>query len=222
MARMEGQAPEHGHSAAERADPSRLRISDADRHKVSEVLRLAAGDGRLDLDELDERLEATYAAKTYGELVPITSDLPLPAAGTTPTPAGHQVLPPAVSHSSSVSVMGDCTRRGVWEVPARHSAFSVMGGITLDLREARFAAREVVIDAYAVMAGIDIVVNPSTRVVVEGLGIMGEFSEARAKVAAELSPDSPLVRVRGLALMAGVSVKRKAMPQPLRKRLGMS
>lgn len=219
---MEGQAPEHGHSAAERADPSRLRISDADRHKVSEVLRLAAGDGRLDLDELDERLEATYAAKTYGELVPITSDLPLPAAGTTPTPAGHQVLPPAVSHSSSVSVMGDCTRRGVWEVPARHSAFSVMGGITLDLREARFAAREVVIDAYAVMAGIDIVVNPSTRVVVEGLGIMGEFSEARAKVAAELSPDSPLVRVRGLALMAGVSVKRKAMPQPLRKRLGMS
>ena len=63
-----------GHGA--RARPSRLRISDEDRHKVAEVLRQAAGEGRIDLDELDERLEATYAAKTYGELVPITADLP--------------------------------------------------------------------------------------------------------------------------------------------------
>ena len=53
-----------------------MRISDADRNKVAEVLREAAGDGRIDFDELDERLEATYAAKTYAELVPITHDLP--------------------------------------------------------------------------------------------------------------------------------------------------
>ena len=68
---MEGQPRDPGH------DPSRLRISDADRHQVAEVLRQAAGDGRIDLAELDERLEATYAAKTYGELVPITVDLPV-------------------------------------------------------------------------------------------------------------------------------------------------
>ena len=54
----------------------RLRISDEDRHQVAELLRQAAGEGRIDLDELDERLEATYPAKTYGELVPITVDLP--------------------------------------------------------------------------------------------------------------------------------------------------
>jgi hypothetical protein len=56
-------------------DPSRMRISDADRHRVAEVLREAAGEGRLDLDELDERLELTFAAKTYADLVPITADL---------------------------------------------------------------------------------------------------------------------------------------------------
>src|SRR6188472_3159080 len=55
------------------SDPSRLRVSDEDRHKVAEMLRQAAGEGRIDLDELDQRLEAAYAAKTYGELVPITS-----------------------------------------------------------------------------------------------------------------------------------------------------
>ena len=57
-------------------DPAQLRVSDDDRHKVAEILREAAGEGRLDLDELDERLEAAYAAKTYADLVPITLDLP--------------------------------------------------------------------------------------------------------------------------------------------------
>ena len=57
-------------------DPTQLRISDADRHQVAEILREAAGEGRLDIDELDQRLEATYAARTYADLVPITLDLP--------------------------------------------------------------------------------------------------------------------------------------------------
>jgi hypothetical protein len=213
---MEGQRRDAAHGALEHQDPARLRISDDDRHAVAEVLRHAAGEGRIDLDELDERLEAAYAAKTYGDLVPITADLPAVAA--TPRP----VLPPpsprppvptgGPTYSSSFAVMSDCSRRGVWEVPPRHHAFTLMGGITLDLREARFAARETTIEAYAIMAGIDIIVNPWTQVLVEGFGIMGDFSEARSRVTAELTADSPVVRVRGMALMAGVSVKRKGMP----------
>ena len=205
-------------------DPSRLRVSDEDRHTVAEVLRQAAGEGRIDLDELDERLEATYRAKTYGELVPITADLPLGGATPRPVPPAvpsrpsHPVPVTAPSYSSSLSVMGDCTRRGVWLVPDRHTAFSMMGSVTLDLREAHFTARETVIDAYAIMAGIDIVVNAWTQVVVDGVGIMGDFSESRPKVAAEIGPDSPVVRVRGMALMAGVTVQRKPMPGEERPR----
>ena len=60
-------------------DPSQLRISDQDRHQVAEVLREAAGEGRIDLDELDQRLDATYAARTYADLVPITDGPPGPA-----------------------------------------------------------------------------------------------------------------------------------------------
>jgi hypothetical protein len=224
MARMEGQHREPGHGLTpaggpQPGDPSRLRISDEDRHKVAEVLRRAAGEGRIDLDELDERLESTYAAKTYGDLVPITADLPVVGGPAIPSPRPGAALLPTVSHASSFSVMGDCSRRGVWEVPAKHTAFSMMGSVTLDLREARFAAREVVIDAYAIMAGIDVVVNASTQVVVEGIGVMGDFSESRSKVQPRIAPDSPVVRVRGLALMAGVNVKRKDMPGQPKKRL---
>ncbi len=204
-------------------DPSRLRVSDEDRHTVAEVLRQAAGEGRIDLEELDERLEATYRAKTYGELVPITADLPLgghtprpvpPSVPPVPTvPPGRAPLPVAgPSYSNSLAVMSDCTRRGVWQVSDRHTAFSMMGSVTIDLREARFTARETVIDAYAIMASIDVVVNAWTHVVVEGVGIMGDFSESRPKVPAELGPDSPVVRIRGMALMAAVTVQRKPMP----------
>lgn len=221
---MEGQARDDGLQPQNvHRDPSMLRISDEDRHKVAEVLREAAGEGRIDLDELDERLEAAYRAKTYGELVPITADLPAHGTGraAAPRPTSRPQLP-ATRHDSSFSIMGDCTRKGLWEVPAKHNAFALMGGITLDLREARFTARETVIEAYAIMAGIDIIVNPQTHIIIEGIGVMGAFGEARAKAPAEIGPDSPVVRVKGLALMAGVDVRRKPMPGTGRNRLGIT
>jgi hypothetical protein len=55
---------------------SALRASDADREYVAERLRNAAGEGRLLADELEHRLEATFTARTYGELSAVVSDLP--------------------------------------------------------------------------------------------------------------------------------------------------
>ena len=59
-------------------DPD-LRASDADRERVAQLLRENAADGRLDMDELDERLETAYAARTFGELDALTRDLPVVA-----------------------------------------------------------------------------------------------------------------------------------------------
>lgn len=66
-----------------------LRASDADRQKVADRLKHAVDEGRLGLDEYDERLGAAYAAKTYGELEALTSDLPAPAP-----PARSQLATP--------------------------------------------------------------------------------------------------------------------------------
>jgi Domain of unknown function (DUF1707) len=52
-----------------------LRASDADRERTAEALRRAAGEGRLSLEELDERLNATYAARTRAELEPLVADV---------------------------------------------------------------------------------------------------------------------------------------------------
>ena len=55
---------------------SSLRASDADREAVTERLRTAAAEGRLEPDELEERLHTTLRARTYGELDLVLADLP--------------------------------------------------------------------------------------------------------------------------------------------------
>ncbi len=200
-------------------DRSRLRISDADRHRVAELLREAAGEGRIDMDELDERLEAAYDAKTYADLVPLTADLPLGARPHLPAERRPADLSPAPRYDNSVAIMGGTRRRGVWEVGASHTAFALMGGVDIDLREARFTSRETVINAYAIWGGIDIYVNAQTQVIVDGVGIMGGFEQSRDRVEQELGPDSPVVRVTGFALMAGITVHRRAMPGARRRRM---
>jgi hypothetical protein len=198
-------------------DPSRLRISDSDRHQVAEVLREAAGEGRIDFEELDERLEATYAARTYADLVPITLDLPVqPAAGLPVQPAAAATPSPVVSGGPArerhLAILGGVERKGVWTVPEHMTITCFMGGADLDLRQARFAAREVVLTINAVMGGADIKVNPQTHVIMEGTGIMGGYSGPSDKTAPELDADSPVVRIRGFALMGGVSVSRRPAP----------
>jgi hypothetical protein len=58
-----------------------LRASDADREAVAQRLRAAHAAGQLDVNEIEERLTAAYAAKTLGDLEPLTADLgPAPPA----------------------------------------------------------------------------------------------------------------------------------------------
>ena len=184
-------------------EPSKMRVSDADRNKVADILREAAGDGRIDMSELDERLEATYAAKTYAELVPITHDL---------APATTSSVVKGVEQERAVAIMSGVERRGVWVVPEHFSVFCLMGGADLDLRQATFSAREVTLTVNAFMGGADIIVNRSTNVVMHGIGIMGGFSAPRSDPEVRLTADSPTVHVRGFAIMGGVSVVRKPMP----------
>jgi hypothetical protein len=57
-----------------------LRAADADRERAADRLRIALEEGRLTLDELDQRLRDVYAAKTFGDLDRLLADLPPPAA----------------------------------------------------------------------------------------------------------------------------------------------
>lgn len=111
--------------------PGKLRAADADREAVAEVLRTAAGDGRLDPGELDERLTAAYAARTYADLEPLVADLPSAGLPWSPTAPPDDERPLVVSAGSSST-----KRRGAWRVPPRIVAEPTLSTVTLDFRSA--------------------------------------------------------------------------------------
>lgn len=193
-----------------------LRASDADRERVAEQLRDALAEGRLDMEEFEERLEATYKARTYGELTPITRDLPGPAAAAPvsmvkqPAESGSwagRIVGGEGSSSWGVAIMSGFERKGRWTVPRRFNSFAFMGGGEIDLREANFADREVVINCVAVMGGMNVVVPPGVEVVVRGIGIMGGFDHREEGQPGE--PGAPRVIITGFAFWGGVGVERK-------------
>jgi hypothetical protein len=118
------------------------RAADSDREAVAERLRIAAGDGRIDLAELEERLGKAYAAKTYGQLEVLVADLPLQTASV--TPAGALPEPETLVLKTRAP---NLKQSGQWTVPRRITAESTIGIITIDFTQASCAHREVVVEA---------------------------------------------------------------------------
>ncbi|PVC96732.1 hypothetical protein DBP19_10675 [Streptomyces sp. CS090A] len=196
-----------------------MRASDAERERIAELLREAVAEGRLEMDEFEQRLETAYTARTHGELEPLVRDLPAP--GTAVAPVGASAPPlrgsaanwPARIGSTATSkggfaLWGGFNRRGRWTVSRKFTAFAMWGGGEIDLREADFEDREVVIRCIAIMGGIHVTAPPELNVDVRGVGIMGGFGEGPNEDG-ETVPEAPRVRITGLALMGGVGVERK-------------
>ncbi|MFF2962164.1 DUF1707 domain-containing protein [Streptomyces sp. NPDC057963] len=197
-----------------------MRASDAERERIAETLREAVAEGRLEMEEFEQRLEKTYKARTHGELEPLVRDLPAP--GTAGAPLSGAPVSPATGSAArwadrigkpatsggAFAMWGGFGRRGNWTVGRKFTAFAMWGGGEIDLREANFEDREVVIRCITIMGGIQVTVPPELNVEVRGIGFMGGFGE-RAKDEGVPSPESPRVRVTGFALMGGVGVEHK-------------
>lgn len=142
-----------------------LRASDADRERGADLLRHAAGEGRLTVDELDERLQAAYRARTQVELQALVADV-VPTQGRAPLPApgartGHGRVPVRRGPGGSrwiVAVMSGVERRGSWRMAPDCTCITVMGGSELDLNDVELAGDDVELRVVCVMGGAEIYV----------------------------------------------------------------
>ncbi|MFJ1645865.1 DUF1707 domain-containing protein [Streptomyces sp. NPDC088258] len=194
------------------------RASDAEREQIAERLREAVAEGRLDMEEFEERLDSAYKARTHGELVPLVRDLPAPGtatdmalaaqAGGVPDVWGERIGRGPATSKGAFAFWGGFARKGRWTVGRTFTAAVFQAGGEIDLREARFEGRDVVIRCFAVMGGVHVKAPPDMRVEVRGFGLMGGFGE-EGEEEAVVAPGSPRVVVTGFALMGGVGVERK-------------
>ena len=192
---------------------------EAARERAVEVLMEHFSKDLMELDEFEGLLDAVNRCSTTGELRELLSKLPplaspKPATDMMPAPGGAPVVVDVDRvrpHGFLVSVLGATTRAGRW-IPARKSfALGVLGGISLDFREALLGSGVTDVNVLALLSGIQIIVPPEMAVEVDGMAVLGGF-EYQTDAPLRSNPDFPTLRVRGLAVLGGVHVAFRERP----------
>jgi Domain of unknown function (DUF1707) len=157
-----------------------MRASDADRDRVVDVLRAAAGEGRLTTEEFGQRVEAALSARTIGELAALTADL-VPGAGWPGGLAGGVTGGPAGSTAADAGDAGDVIRigqrggsvrrTGRWVVPARLEMSPSWCDVTLDFTEAVIMHDTLLIDMNMRGGSLTLVVGPGIVVDADALTV---------------------------------------------------
>jgi len=184
------------------------------RERAVEVLMEHFSNDVMSLEEFEALLDAVNRCSTTGELREILRTLrPLesskPPTDMIPARGGAPVVVDAdrvSDHGFLISVLGGSNRSGRW-IPARiNFAIGVLGGLSLDFREALLGPGETDLNVVAVLGGVEIIVPPEMAVEVDGMALLGGF-EHQTDTPLRSNPDVPALRVRGLALLGGVGVQ---------------
>ncbi len=192
-----------------------LRASHADRDQVAEVLRVAAGDGRLSAEELDDRLERALTARTYAELAALTADLPAtPGAAVVPPGAGAVSGTP--KDLARIHVHGSSVRRdGRWVVP-KELDVEVRGGVvTLDFTEAVITQPLLRITAEVRGGNLRLITRPGIVVDADDISVRG----GSVKLPEPPGPGDPVylrVEISGSVRGAGITAGPLPPPPPPR------
>lgn len=181
-----------------------MRASDEERDRVAGVLAEALATGRLTPEEHSERLEAVYAARTRGQLAPLTDDLPEPSEATP--------LAPRLDTAPVRAVFSKIRYGGQWPVPPEKAVRSVFGAAVIDLRHAVFTRREVVIRADSFFGKVEILLPDNAMVHDTGTALFGKRSLRGGKPPKQ--DDGPVVRVTGRSLFGHVRVVRGGFKWP--------
>jgi hypothetical protein len=161
-----------------------IRASHQDRDQVVELLRVAAGDGRLTAEELDQRLEVALTARTHGELAALLTDLPEGSGFAAGRPA---VEPRDVMRFDCRS--GHIKRNGPWLVPLRAEVHVTSGRVLLDFTQAVITRPVLQIDADVRSGELVLVTKPG--IVVDSDDVVIRSGEV--KVRAPWDPGTPVL-----------------------------
>jgi hypothetical protein len=186
-----------------------LRVSDADREQVAEVLRRAAGEGRLTVDELDERLDSAFAARTRADLERLVADLPVAAEAGAAVGSTARPLPVVAGEGGTkwlISIMSGHDRRGRWRVAPKVININFCGGSDLDFNDAELSAQRTEVRIISIMGGADVWVPDGLDVQVSQFALMGgnDVKLGRDRPV----PGGPVLHLRLFSIWGGADVKR--------------
>jgi hypothetical protein len=188
------------------------RVGHDEREAAAERLRIAAGDGRLTLDELETRLDAALAARTYADLEVVTADLPAVDADRLPAAArpARDTLRLAVKH-------GRANQLGLWEIPPRIELELEHSQSTLDFRSSPVPAEGVTVYVSGRHSSVRLLIPANARI--EHDEITTSHSNVTDRGARRVTSwDGVVIRLVGELTHSSVSVKRPRQRRRERRR----
>lgn len=145
---------------------------------------MAAGDGRLTAEELDERLERALTARTLGELAVLSADLPAGSA------AGAGLQAPKPKDTARIDCLsGNAKRDGRWLVPRRIEVRVTSGHVVLDFTDAVITASTLQIDAQVRSGTLTLLTIPGIEVDTDDITVRS----GNVKVQAPWDRDVPAI-----------------------------
>ena len=194
-------------------DPSaaNIRIGDRERDAITALLQKAAVDGRLSMEELDDRLEAALKAKTYADLDALVADLSAELPSQTLSSGWRQPQgppPPGYSRDDPLRLDGGTgseKRRGVWRVPPFIMINQGLGSVKLNFLQAKPAAQLIDIQVTG-GAGSIVLVLPEGWAV-DADRVSKGWGSKSVKVRREPAPGKPLLVLYGSLGMGSLKVR---------------
>ncbi|WP_433196641.1 DUF1707 SHOCT-like domain-containing protein [Nocardia sp. CA-107356] len=183
-----------------------LRVSDAEREHVGQLLQRAVGLGMLSLGEFTERMDTALAAKTRGELNAVLVDLPgvrligQPAAppstfvNAAPAFAKRPISPPPAVPSQTTpgsvirSRLSGVNRRGRWQVAPSLHLNNWLSGVTLDFTEAIMSTQVVEVNVDDYLSSLTLIVPAEATVDLNGVDLIGSSVNNKVRTGPPFGP----------------------------------
>ena len=173
--------------------------------------------GRLSVDELDQRMQLVFAAKSRAELERLVDDVLVPTEDRHPIGRGAAIGMPGTSRlpvregedgtRRILSVLSGSERKGRWRLAASCRVVNVLGGSTIDLSEVELAADRTTLKVVSVLGGAELTLPAGLNVEISEVAILGgneiDVGDERP------DPGGPVVHVRLVSILGGAKLTRK-------------
>jgi hypothetical protein len=192
-----------------RLEPGDMRASDVERRRVVATLQAACVEGRLNLDEYGQRVEAALTARTRAPLEALLVDLPA-ETGTSAAlgvASSNRAAARGGRVSNTLAVLGSAQRSGFWRLAEESRVVAVLGSCKIDLRSARISAAVTTLDVSAVLGSIDVIVPAGVEVDLEVHALLGSRD---MRMGTAPPAGAPVIRITGMVLLGSLNVRDAA------------
>jgi len=173
-----------------------IRASDAERERTSELLREAAVEGRLTLDEFSERYMLAQRARTRGELDAVVRDLPV----------GAPVRSRGTPKSKLRAILSSIDHAGALQLAPETEVSAILGSCKLDLRRATISSEVTTLHVQVFMGSLDLIVPPGVAVDIDAMLILSGRN-VRLSHSTAASVNQPLIRVTGSIVLGSINAR---------------